>query len=520
MVVTIASFALYLRTLLPGMAFDDWGEMQTVPHVLGIAHPTGYPTYVLTAWIFELFPVGSVAFRANLLSAVCVALALGLATLAAQRLGVRPAIAAAASLATAGVGTVWGSATVAEVNPLHLLLMALLVERSLAWADGGRLRDFALGGLVVGLALGNHALTVFVAPWLVGFAVWIRRSTLLEHPRWLLAPVVAAIAGLTVYAYIPLAASLHPPLLYNNPVTWDAFRFLVTGEQFRGDYDGLFGSGGPARFVASLPGLADLAIANGSALLPALGLAGGLVLLARRPAAGVALLGTTGTVLYAWANYLELEHYLLVPWLVIGILAGVALDAAASVVVAVSGNDRVGVPAIGARGSALGVRGLATGATGARGLATGAAAALALGLAVVLAIGNFAPEDRSGDHTAEAYADAVFAALPKDAAILTSWGPSSVLWHATLVEGRRPDILVVDDTDIVYGGWGTRERRIASLVCTRPVYISRSSAADLVPTRAEFRLTQVATVVVSAGGPSGVVPIPLYRVDPAGSCAA
>ena len=64
------ALGLYVATLMPGMAFDDWGEMQSVPHVLGVAHPTGYPTYLLTAWLFELLPIGSVAWRANLLSAV------------------------------------------------------------------------------------------------------------------------------------------------------------------------------------------------------------------------------------------------------------------------------------------------------------------------------------------------------------------------------------------------------------------------------------------------------------------
>ena len=51
----------------------------------------------------------------------------------------------------------------------------------------------------------------------------------------------------------------------------------------------------------------------------------------------------------------------------------------------------------------------------------------------------------------------MFAALPPDAAILSYWDASTPLWHATLVEGRRPDVLVVDDTNIVYEGWGTRE---------------------------------------------------------------
>src|SRR5215212_6629053 len=117
--VTVLSFALYWRTLLPGIAFGDWGEMQTVPHILGVAHPTGYPTYILLAWLAELVPFGSVAFRANLLSAVLVASALGLLTATLQRLRIRPLIAATTALALATIPTIWAAATVAEVNPLH-----------------------------------------------------------------------------------------------------------------------------------------------------------------------------------------------------------------------------------------------------------------------------------------------------------------------------------------------------------------------------------------------------------------
>ena len=89
LIVAAMSFAVYLRTLLPGVAFGDWGEMQTVPHVLGVAHPTGYPTYILIAWLAELLPIGSVAFRANLLSAAFVAAALATVTVIAGRLGAR-----------------------------------------------------------------------------------------------------------------------------------------------------------------------------------------------------------------------------------------------------------------------------------------------------------------------------------------------------------------------------------------------------------------------------------------------
>lgn len=488
-----AALLLYLRTLLPGMAFEDWGEMQTVPHVLGIAHPTGYPTYLLTAWLFELLPVGEVAFRANLLSAVCVALALAVATSVQQRLGVRPVIAAVASLAMGVVATVWSSAIVAEVNPLHLLFIALLLDRSLAWADRRRLRDLALGGLLIGLSLGNHALTAFVAPYLVLFVLWSGRDTLREHPRWLLAPVLTFVAGVSVYLYIPIAASFSPPLVYNNPVTWDAFRFLVTGEQFRGQYQGLLTAGGVRTFLGSLPALWSLLASAGSAVLPVLGIAGAAVLVRRRRAFTVTLVAIALTGFYVWANYLRLEHYLLVPWLVCGILAGVALDRGAQAVARALPARWSMVPA--------GVAGVAGGA-----------------VAVVLVASNVAAVDRSGDRMADVYVDQVFAALPADSAILSYWGASAPLWHATLVQGRRPDVLVVDDSNIIYEGWGTREARIASLICERPVFIIHLDENGLVPTRQAYTLTEVARPLVAWGGPVGVMPAPLYRVEPPEDC--
>ena len=49
---------------MPGIAFGDWGEMQTVPHVLGIAHPTGYPIYIVLSWLADLVPLSTASIGA------------------------------------------------------------------------------------------------------------------------------------------------------------------------------------------------------------------------------------------------------------------------------------------------------------------------------------------------------------------------------------------------------------------------------------------------------------------------
>ncbi len=234
-----------------------------------------------------------------------------------------------AAVATGAIGTIWASAVVAEVNALHLALIALLVNRSLAWADERRTRDLALGGLLIGLSLGNHLLTAFVAPFFVLFALWAGRRTLLERKWLILAPAAAVLAGLAVYAYIPIAASLEPPLPYNHPTTVDAFWFLVTGEQFRGQYEGLFTTSSLGVLVDALPKLWTTTLAQATAVVPIVGLAGIAILVVRRTAFGLACVGALLVGIGIWANYLRLEHYLLVPWLLLGLGAAVAVEGAA-----------------------------------------------------------------------------------------------------------------------------------------------------------------------------------------------
>lgn len=79
---------------------------------------------------------------------------------------------------------------------------------------------------------------------------------------------------------------------------------------------------------------------------------------------------------------------------------------------------------------------------------------------------------------------------------------------------RCPDVLIVDDTDIVYEGWVTRERRIASLIGERPVFILRLGDADLQRTRATFRIEPFLGVQIAVGGPSAVVARQVFRVEP------
>src|SRR5687768_11410012 len=68
--VALTVLAAYVVTLSPTVVGGDSGELITVAHVLGVAHPPGFPLHTLLAKLFSLPPVGSVAARVNFFSAV------------------------------------------------------------------------------------------------------------------------------------------------------------------------------------------------------------------------------------------------------------------------------------------------------------------------------------------------------------------------------------------------------------------------------------------------------------------
>jgi len=74
----LAVFAVYCATAAPGLTGGDSGELICAAAKLGVAHPPGYPLWTLLGHLFTCLPVGSAAWRLNLLSAMCAAGAAGI----------------------------------------------------------------------------------------------------------------------------------------------------------------------------------------------------------------------------------------------------------------------------------------------------------------------------------------------------------------------------------------------------------------------------------------------------------
>jgi hypothetical protein len=207
---------VYLRTLAPGVVGGDPGELQFVPAILSIPHPTGTPLYILLGKLWSMLPLGpTVAWRMNLLAAVSATLAC-LAVYFTVALYVRqplPALGAALSLA---VGlTFWEQALLADKYAFNALMVAAVLYLTLRWGKTRAPGTLRLLALVYGLSLTHHRTAALFAPSLLGYVWFLEKGALWRDRRRLVVLGALVLAPLLLYLYLPWAEARNLP-----PGTW------------------------------------------------------------------------------------------------------------------------------------------------------------------------------------------------------------------------------------------------------------------------------------------------------------
>jgi hypothetical protein len=480
---TTVTLLVYAATALRGVSFGDWAEMQQVPARLEVPHETGFPLYVLLGKAFSLIPVGSVAFRANLLSATAAAGAIGLLVLIAGRLGVRPVIALAAGIALAGTATLWEEATYSEMNTLHLFLCALLVHRALVWRDERRDRDLRLGALFSGLAVSNHLLALSVVPVVVLFVLAEDRLHFLRRPRFVLELGLLFALGLSFYLFIVVRAFTGPPEIYASMRTFEGFFAFVSGAQFREDMH--FGTGESlATAWRAVPDLLASVQRGANVAFSLVPIAGAAILVRRDRWAGWLTIVLAAVNVYMFASYRgDLPHYLLLTWLLLGLWLAVAVESA-----------------VGRLRARLGA--------GFDEFEFGLVA-----VAGIFVVSNWAAHDQSNNRLGEDYTRTVLDRLPPNALLVTYWDTLTTLGYAHCIEGQRPDIAVISYDRPLTASCDLVTRPLETVALERPIYALVAFDKNLDPWRTSFELIPEATFNVPFGHRFPEFPRPFYRLE-------
>jgi len=203
--VMLLTALLYLKTMLPSVGFWDTAEFQTIPQTLDIGHPPGYPSFILLGKIFlTIFPLGTVAWKMNLFSLLCMLLALFFAYKILFSI-TKDKFISMMVIPVLGLssGLYWQMALQADPHSLHMLFVSLIIylmiEAELK-KDVGALQKSVF---LTGLSLGNHLLSIFIIPELViSFISLIIKNKPILRIKMILKTVASFISGISIYLVI------------------------------------------------------------------------------------------------------------------------------------------------------------------------------------------------------------------------------------------------------------------------------------------------------------------------------
>jgi len=242
--IFVLTFFIYTRTLLPAVGTGDTAKFQFITSVMGIPHTTGYPIYLLTGKLFSFLPIGSLAYRINLMSAFFASLT----GVALYFVSLRIVKNLFISLLTAVVFcfslTFWSQAVIAEVYTLNIFFISVILLFLLIFKDTKRPVYIFFAMIFLALALGNHLLIITVIPSVLAAILLIdpRFFRSIKNIAFTILPFVLTISS---YMYLYFRALSHPVYNEGNIDSFPSLIWYLTGGIFKGHFfrfgiDGFF----------------------------------------------------------------------------------------------------------------------------------------------------------------------------------------------------------------------------------------------------------------------------------------
>jgi Protein of unknown function (DUF2723) len=241
-----APLAVYVFSLHHGVDYWDTGELQTVPYILGIPHPSGFPAYVIFGWVWvHTLAFADPATLMNLFSAIGMSIAAFALFAFLTELGIEPFFALGSAVVFGCTRVPWDHATRADVHAVALAAATLAFWSALRWSRTGSVRALIACAITAACALAIHSGMILVVPGIALVALGRRPSLRTAVATLALGALIVA----AFYAYLPLrsavvtAQHLDPTLTLgvtagrpfwdnDHPSTFDGFRKEVGGGEF------------------------------------------------------------------------------------------------------------------------------------------------------------------------------------------------------------------------------------------------------------------------------------------------
>lgn len=238
LVLVLILAIIYGVTMLPDVGgWGDTGKFQFLGHILGTPHATGYPGYLLLTFLFtSLFPVGTLAFKANLFSVICAIGACFFVFRSLKVLKVSPGIATSIALALGLTQTFWQYAIMAEVYSLNALFVSMVIYFLIKWRETRHNPTLLLACFIYAISFGNHLTMICFLPALVVFLLMSDPKQVFTKTNilWVLGFIVL---GASQYLYL-YWRYLDPSAIFLEMQIsdWETFWWYISGAQFKSQF--------------------------------------------------------------------------------------------------------------------------------------------------------------------------------------------------------------------------------------------------------------------------------------------
>jgi hypothetical protein len=278
--IFIISYIIYIITSAPGLMFTDSGELAGAAVTLGIAHPTGYPLFIILAHLWSLIPLPiTKILMLNYFAGFLVALSASifyystfiifalleksdiLENLKFQSVktnkhkkskdktvvnsefisknNYKELLACISALLFAFALTIWDLATMIEVYPLQVLMFNLIIYyflKSINSTDRSK-RYLIITSLIIGLAFSNHLTTLLILPAVLGVYLLTKNWEMAKFGdrfKYLLILLIPLLIGVSPYLFLIIRSASEPIFDWGGVSrSIDKFIYHVSGKQFQ-----------------------------------------------------------------------------------------------------------------------------------------------------------------------------------------------------------------------------------------------------------------------------------------------
>ncbi|KAF0123189.1 MAG: hypothetical protein FD151_408 [bacterium] len=265
-IIFIVSFLIYLSTLAPTIIFSDAPELVSTGFGLGIAHPPGYSLYLILLKLSSFIPLGSLAWKGNILSALFGSLTVvGVYLLIKEVLAIlysekreKPvdpeiderrarilvhSLATASSLLFAFSNNFWDYALGSEVYTLNsfifcLVLFFILREARFAMGffessrgDEKRYRNLVFLSFTVGVFIAFHSANLIYVPLFCFIVLYLNWKSM-PLQRSLVPCLFFLILAVSVILYLPIRSEIDGVIKIGEAGNWKGFYNTLTGKVY------------------------------------------------------------------------------------------------------------------------------------------------------------------------------------------------------------------------------------------------------------------------------------------------